>query len=437
MRVGAGRWAPLLLLVTLWALAALPVRAAGVSGGDWQTSLAGQVVLAVAAAPSDRRIIYGAGPDGLFKSADGGRSWMQTGATPLGPGLIVDPQDALTLYATADTRPTAGLGPSEADNAILKSTSGGVAWQVVYTVQSGKLEGLVADPNRRGAVYATLGPATPDFIMRSLDGGASWTAVTDPMLATGSLSVRAAVSPAALPGAPGLLYVGFSAYHSTCILRTANATADPRPSWACLSSWAHDQGEPDPLEYSAARLVRVAGTAGTHLVYAFWAGADGSTFTRSVDDGPLVDLTRSLPYLDRPGFVPAFTPMALDPAVPDRVYAAVDRVREPPFATTPATIEHRVFLSADRGQSWTQLGRLPVAVHDLALGVHILFAATDQGIYQYSLSSVPSPSASELPVAGAGGTSGGARSGALLLAALPVAVALAAVAQRAVIRRRL
>jgi photosystem II stability/assembly factor-like uncharacterized protein len=130
----------------------------------------GFVVRDLTAAPSSppgARVLYatGAGPR-VFRSPDGGLSWIQGGAGLLGDfvnALAVDPLDANVVYA-AVWSDTVGGGQF----AVWKSVDGGQTW-----AQTG-LRGIVFDlvvSTVPGRLYAaTLGQG----VQRSDDGGATW-----------------------------------------------------------------------------------------------------------------------------------------------------------------------------------------------------------------------------------------------------------------------
>ena len=106
--------------------------------------------------------------DGLFKSTDGGASWIDSGV----PGgsvylVVIDPQDDATLY----------VGVSLAGgNALFKSADAGAHWD---RISSGLPDGvypgsLAIDAHNASILY--IGTATG--VLRSVDGGKTWTAIS-------------------------------------------------------------------------------------------------------------------------------------------------------------------------------------------------------------------------------------------------------------------
>src|SRR5262249_5908493 len=111
-----------LLVVSLWASSVSLVHA----GNNVWTSLgpAGGRVAALAIDPRTPTTLYaGTSVDGVFKSTDGGSSWVaaNTGLTntPIG-ALAIDPLTPTTLYA--------GTG-----GGVFKSTDGGSSWVAATT----------------------------------------------------------------------------------------------------------------------------------------------------------------------------------------------------------------------------------------------------------------------------------------------------------------
>ncbi|MBS0374814.1 MAG: glycoside hydrolase [Proteobacteria bacterium] len=184
-----------------------------VNGGVWKTDDAGrtwqpifdheptQSIGAIAVAPSDPAVVYvGSGEglhrpdlsvgDGIYRSADGGRSWQHLGLRDAQqiPDLAVDPRDANRLYAAVLGHP---YGPS-AERGIYRSTDGGRSWQRVLGVDEHTGGNAVAiDPAHPDTVYATLwegrlGPWEDKFswngtgggVYKSTDGGTTWRKLT-------------------------------------------------------------------------------------------------------------------------------------------------------------------------------------------------------------------------------------------------------------------
>lgn len=162
--------------------------------------------LAVApSSPPGARVLYAAGrgaadscglPLRVFRSADGGASWVDVeaglSAVELVAPLVVDPLDANVLYG--------GTGSdANRDLSLWKSVDGGATW-----ARTGAPRGRVRDlvvPPIPGRVYAVVGTeVTRVRVLRSDDGGATWRPWNE--------GLRGEIHDLALdPGDPGRLYV--------------------------------------------------------------------------------------------------------------------------------------------------------------------------------------------------------------------------------------
>ena len=171
------------------------------AGATWAPIFDDQPSLSIgdiAIAPSDKNIIYagtgepnaGGGSitydgNGIYRSADGGDTWVHKGLDQGGSTgkVIVHPADPNTVY-------TAQMGDLFADNSdrgIFKTTDGGNTWQkVLYVSDSTGGIDLVIHPTHPDTLYAALwervrrndrrsyGGAT-SAIYRSYNAGGSWT----------------------------------------------------------------------------------------------------------------------------------------------------------------------------------------------------------------------------------------------------------------------
>lgn len=193
------------------------VRDAGALGDGYQSL----VVTDIARHPFSPAVLYAGTafvgwpefccPDiGLFRSTDRGATW-----TLLAEGsfykLAVDPQAPSTLYATSDA------------DSVLKSTDGGVHWVKVGTAPGGGGI-LLVDP-----VVSTTLYLAGTGVLRSVDGGATWTAWNDGLR-------HVAVSDLAFDRAtPGKLYVATRGGGISTRFASAPAPCTPGPTELCLA----------------------------------------------------------------------------------------------------------------------------------------------------------------------------------------------------------
>ncbi|HEV3333256.1 MAG TPA: hypothetical protein VG096_19850 [Bryobacteraceae bacterium] len=131
---------------------------------------------------------------GGFKSTDGGASWAKLALSPT--ALAIDPQDSGTLYAGTIAGAPGELSVVSISSGVRKSVDGGRSWSDVDTVsQSYGVSSLTVDPTNSSVVYAQTGKldcsesydCNSDYgdpnsnetkkglgLFRSADGGATW-----------------------------------------------------------------------------------------------------------------------------------------------------------------------------------------------------------------------------------------------------------------------
>ena len=179
--------------------------AGAVSGGIWKTTTGGAnwqnlsdnftnlSISALEMAPSNHDILYaGTGEsfpggtfmigNGIWKSSDRGNTWIQLSSTATYSDfeyinrIIVDPINANIVLSATET-------------GILKSTDGGTSWTKVFSSKHG-VEDLVADPTNFNILF---GGENTAGILRSSDAGNTW-AISSSGLESGT-RFEIAVSP--------------------------------------------------------------------------------------------------------------------------------------------------------------------------------------------------------------------------------------------------
>jgi len=183
------------------------------NGGVWKTTDYGNIwdpifddqptgsIGALAVAPSDPNIIYvGSGEglrrpdlsvgDGIYKSADAGRTWQHLGlrdAQQIG-FVLIDPHDPKRVFVAALGHP---YGPNP-ERGISRSLDGGSTWEkVLYKNEDTGGIDLAFDPVNAQTIYAVLwtsrrGPwhsgnsydAPGSGLYKSTDGGTTWRQLT-------------------------------------------------------------------------------------------------------------------------------------------------------------------------------------------------------------------------------------------------------------------
>ena len=145
-------------------------------GENWSeatfVALSGNLIYSLAVDPQNPSTLYARGvfgpstQNGVFRSADGGKTWIRT-SVDLGEGynglLAIDPQG--TIYAS-------GL------RGFFKSADGGTTWSAI---SSAIVSALVLDSRDPSSMYAAYSYG----VYTSQDGGASWSAASSGLRANG------------------------------------------------------------------------------------------------------------------------------------------------------------------------------------------------------------------------------------------------------------
>src|SRR5260370_5549930 len=151
---------------------------------------------------SQRSVGYG---DGIYRSDDGGKNWLNLGlkrSEHIGR-VVVDPRDAKVVYVAAEG-PLWGPG---GDRGLYKSADGGKTWKAVLTISENTGVGDVAiDPSNPDIIYAaayqrrrhvfTLIDGGPESaIYKSTDAGATWNRLKNGLPTVDMGRIGLAVSP--------------------------------------------------------------------------------------------------------------------------------------------------------------------------------------------------------------------------------------------------
>jgi photosystem II stability/assembly factor-like uncharacterized protein len=155
-----------------------------------------QAIGALAMAPSDHQVIWaGTGEpwvirnrdtfgDGVYRSTDGGRSWEHMGLERTGriARIVVDPRDPNVVFVCAEGR---GTGP-QPERGVFRTADGGRSWQrVLFVNENTGCSGLAMDPHNPRVLFAGMwqfemhpwgyysgGPGSGVYVSR--DGGLTW-----------------------------------------------------------------------------------------------------------------------------------------------------------------------------------------------------------------------------------------------------------------------
>jgi photosystem II stability/assembly factor-like uncharacterized protein len=164
------------------------------------------VWLATGENSNPRSSMYG---DGLYKSADAGKTWTRVGlekSEHLGR-VVIDPRNSNVVYVAAQ----GPLWSAGGDRGVYKTTDGGATWKAVLTVSpdTGGND-LVMDPNNPDILYAStwqrrrgvgqmIGGGPESAIFKTTNAGAAWTKLAKG-LPTGDMGrIALGVDPKAKP----------------------------------------------------------------------------------------------------------------------------------------------------------------------------------------------------------------------------------------------
>lgn len=115
--------------------------------------------------PADSNVIYaGSYDDGIFKSTDGGKTWVQKGlGSRLISSIVLNPSDPQIVYAAVAEKDTQ-------DGGIYKSVDGGNNWKKISVSIHGVFQ-LAIDNKKPNTIYAACGN---QGIFKTTDGGNTW-----------------------------------------------------------------------------------------------------------------------------------------------------------------------------------------------------------------------------------------------------------------------
>lgn len=154
-----------MLVAAMWILNSMEAMA------QHKTAPAFEHVHALAMDTDARSLFLGA-HTGLFRSANGGRTWKKVALSAKHPHLDVmtvtpDPNDSKSIYVATH------------EAGVFKSGDSGVTWMQLNNGLGGMdVHGLAIDSNNPSKLHAAIRDKG-DGIYRTMDGGMKWTRVDD------------------------------------------------------------------------------------------------------------------------------------------------------------------------------------------------------------------------------------------------------------------
>jgi uncharacterized protein (DUF736 family) len=147
------------------AMAAWPAQA----GVNFWTPLGpdGGSIDTLAASPAQPGLLYATSFAGLFRSADGGATWVRKSRGLVGyvTGVVADPQSAGTVYAIGEF-------------GLVRSVDAAASWSLLPQLPGSDAfiasSALAIDPQSPATMYA----GGYSFVWKSVDTGATWTKLT-------------------------------------------------------------------------------------------------------------------------------------------------------------------------------------------------------------------------------------------------------------------
>jgi hypothetical protein len=317
---------------------------------------------------TNRIILAGGISGGVFKSIDDGATWVRkspTGehfsCTSIAQDTRVGSQD--TWYYTvgeAIGNSTSATGATYVGDGVYKSTDNGETWVRLPASNTGALESfdrntdlinrVVVDPTNGNVYIAAL--AT---ILRSINGGTSWTAVLSGTLADTSDLTDIAVT------STGRFYAGFAGTHAAG--QDGVWTSTDGAVWTRI---AGPGGTPAgwPANAAYGRVVLAIAPSSENLVYAMFSnnftsgcpgdpvntvpGVEAGLFRWNQTTTTWTNLSATLP--DEVGCTSGNDPFAVQGGY-DLVVAV-----KPDDATTVFIAGTNTYRSTDSGATWTRIG---------------------------------------------------------------------------------
>ncbi|MFP5287978.1 MAG: WD40/YVTN/BNR-like repeat-containing protein, partial [Thermoanaerobaculia bacterium] len=373
--------APALAAVDPDLLAGLEARSIG------PAAMSGRIAAIESTAANPELIYVGAATGGVWKSVDGGLSWepvfddqpvASIGAVALDPG---NPDVVWVGTGEGNVRNSVSVG-----NGIYRSNDGGRTWRHLGLDKTERIHRVIVDPRDSRVVYAAaLGQAwgeNPERgVFKTTDGGRTWRRVLYVDERTGAADLVID------PGNPDKLFAAMWDYRRhPWSFRSGGPGSGLHVSYDGGETWrklTEDDGLPKGI---LGRIGVAVAPSDPNIVYAL-VEAQPSALARSEDGGRTWRLVNTESDVSPRPFY--YSDLRVDPRNPNRVYRLASRLDVSddggktfrtlaPFRSVHPDhhalwIDPRdggrllngndggVYISRDRGRSWSFVANLPVA----------------------------------------------------------------------------
>lgn len=307
-------------------LAALTLPTANINWRETGPAIAGGRVTSVTGSAHDPNLYYlGAAGGGVWKSTNGGASWdpvFDKETTSTIGAVAIDPtNDDVVWVATGEANPRQDVSYGDG---IYKSADGGKTWAYMGLARTKNIARILIDPSdSRHIVVAALGNPFADSMDRGVyvttDGGKTWSKTLDGGSESGASDI------AFNPKAPNVIYAGIWefqrrpwTFHSGGATDGLYRSNDGGKTWKRLTGG----GLPDGL---TGRIGIAVAPSDPDRVYALIESKRGILW-RSDDGGSTWTMVSSNTLIDQRPFY--FSHLEVDPTNPDHVLAASTSLAE-------------------------------------------------------------------------------------------------------------
>jgi photosystem II stability/assembly factor-like uncharacterized protein len=198
----------------------------GQTYGGQRVLVTGRITSIVVDATAPNTIYCAAAQGGVWKTINGGTSWVATSDNEVSlaiGALAIDPSNHLVLYAGTGEGNFAG--DSYYGNGVLKTTNGGASWTALATstFAGTRFSRIAVTPGTPARIFAATGAG----VFRSTNGGVNWS-----LMSSGTPAGAMATDVVIDPTTPTTVY---AAFWGQGIYKCTNAGA-ATPTWSKLTT---------------------------------------------------------------------------------------------------------------------------------------------------------------------------------------------------------